>query len=135
MTQSPHAWIRVKNLRLRTFIGFNPEEQEKRQDVVINLDLGYWAKAASDADAVEQALNYKTITKAVINHIEQGRFMLLERLAVDVLEIALADPKTLVARVEVDKPNALRFADSVSIVRWGQREEADPALTRIILRG
>lgn len=104
MRMSPHACIRVRDLRLRTFIGFNPEEREKKQDVVINLDLGYDAQAAVAEDTVEHALNYKTITKAVINHVEQGRFMLLEKLAGDILDLSLSDPRTKVARVEIDKP-------------------------------
>ncbi|WP_350609694.1 dihydroneopterin aldolase, partial [Pseudoalteromonas sp. 41-MNA-CIBAN-0057] len=36
-----NAIINVTNLRLRTFIGFNPDEREKKQDVVINLEIHY----------------------------------------------------------------------------------------------
>ncbi len=39
--------IRVKNLRLRTFVGLNEEEQQKRQDVVINLVIAYDAMRAA----------------------------------------------------------------------------------------
>ena len=35
------AIINIRNLRLRTFIGFNPEETEKKQDVVINIEINY----------------------------------------------------------------------------------------------
>jgi D-erythro-7,8-dihydroneopterin triphosphate epimerase len=34
-----NATINIHNLRLRTYIGFNPEELEKQQDVVINLEI------------------------------------------------------------------------------------------------
>ena len=33
------AKINISNLRLRTFIGFNPEEQAKQQDIIINADI------------------------------------------------------------------------------------------------
>ena len=33
------AITRITNLRLRTFIGFNPDERTKRQDVVINAEI------------------------------------------------------------------------------------------------
>ena len=52
----------VTNLRLRTFIGFNPEEREKKQDVVINLEIPYPADQACETNAIDKALNYKTIT-------------------------------------------------------------------------
>ena len=31
--------IKVKNLLLRTYIGFNPAEQENKQDVIINFEI------------------------------------------------------------------------------------------------
>lgn len=109
------AAIRVRDLRLRTFIGFNAEEREKQQDIVINLEIEHEIDPAAFEDRVEAALNYKTITKAVIRHVENGRFLLLERLVNDVLTICCADPSVTRAAVTIDKPHALRFADSVSV--------------------
>jgi D-erythro-7,8-dihydroneopterin triphosphate epimerase len=109
------AVIRITNLRLRTFIGFNDEEREKQQDVVVNIEIEHEIDPAAFDDRVEAALNYKTITKAVISHIETGRFLLLERLVNDVLAICSTDPAVTCAKVTIDKPHALRFADSVSV--------------------
>ena len=64
------ARIRITNLRLRTFIGFNPEEVEKQQDVIINATIDYRADKASTTDDENDALNYKLITKAMIHHVE-----------------------------------------------------------------
>ena len=110
-----HATINVRNLRLRTYIGFNPEETEKRQDIVVNMEIDYRIAGDVLEDRVEDALNYKTITKQVIHHVEQGRFLLLEKLVADVLDICSAHPSVERAQVTVDKPHALRFADSVSL--------------------
>lgn len=109
------AVIHIKNLRLRTFIGFNPEELEKQQDVIVNAEIHYPAAAAADSDDVENALNYKVLTKEMIAHTEHGAFKLLERLTADLLEIIMQDKKVSYAHVTVDKPHALRFADSVSL--------------------
>lgn len=109
------ATINISNLRLRTFIGFNPEEREKKQDVVINIEISHAVDAAALEDQVESALNYKTITKRVIAYVEQGQFLLLERLVSDVLELCSDHPDISHARVTIDKPHALRFADSVSL--------------------
>jgi D-erythro-7,8-dihydroneopterin triphosphate epimerase len=112
---APEATINITNLRLRTFIGFNPEEREKQQDIVINIEIRYAVNEAALQDDVEQALNYKTITKAVIALVESGRFLLLERLVADVLAVCTAHEDVRFARVTIDKPHALRFADSVSL--------------------
>ncbi|KXJ56771.1 dihydroneopterin triphosphate 2'-epimerase [Neptuniibacter pectenicola] len=114
-----NAIINITNLRLRTFIGFNPDEMQKQQDVVINIEIQYPASNGFTNDDVEQALNYKTITKEIIHHVENGRFLLLEKLVSDVLDICSAHPWTRYAKVTVDKPHALRFADSVSLsLEW-----------------
>lgn len=81
--KSTDAVIRIKNLRLRTYIGFNEEEMKNTQDVVINVEIHYPASQASLSDNVADALNYRTITKAIIAHVENNRFLLLERLTKD----------------------------------------------------
>ena len=119
------ATIRVQNLRLRTFIGFNPEEMEKKQDVVINIEIDYRLSASALRDCVEDALDYKVITKDVIRHVEAGRFLLLEKLVADVLGICSRHPSVTAAQVTIDKPHALRFADSVSLTLEYRADEAD----------
>jgi len=109
------ATINIRNLRLRTYIGFNDEERTKKQDVVLNLEISYRTNPAVFNDEVEGALNYKTITKAVIRQVEEGRFLLLEKLAADVLASCSNHPEVTHARVTIDKPHALRFAESVSL--------------------
>ncbi|MFY0658709.1 dihydroneopterin triphosphate 2'-epimerase [Neptunomonas sp.] len=110
-----NAIIRITNLRLRTYIGFNPEEREKQQDVIINIVIHYPAENAYETDNVKDALNYKTVTKKIIKHVEDGRFLLLEKLVADVLEICTEHHWVKFAAVTIDKPHALRFADSVSL--------------------
>ena len=109
------ATIRIKNLRLRTVIGFNEEEMQKKQDVVINAVIKYDAIKAAENDNVDLAINYKVITKAVIKLVENNRFLLLEKLTHDILALCADHPWVKWAEVEVDKPHALRFADSVSL--------------------
>ncbi len=109
------ALIRVKNLLLRTYIGFNPDEIENKQDVIINI--------AIEADIPEEALladeplgiyDYKIITKQIIELVQDKRFKLLEVLTKNILDLVMSDPRVRWSRIEVDKPHALRFAESVS---------------------
>jgi len=116
------ARIRVKDLRLRTYIGIKEEEILNKQDVLINLTILYAAQQAVEENAIERALNYRTITKAIIAHVEGHRFALLERLTQEVLDLVMAHPEVRYAEVEVDKPHALRFAESVSITLADHRE-------------
>ncbi|GLX16214.1 dihydroneopterin triphosphate 2'-epimerase [Pseudomonas sp. PA15(2017)] len=115
------ARIRVKDLRLRTFIGIKEEEINNKQDVLINLTILYPAVDAVRDNDIEHALNYRTITKAIIAHVEGNRFALLERLTQEILDLVMTHEAVRYAEVEVDKPHALRFAESVSITLAGHR--------------
>jgi D-erythro-7,8-dihydroneopterin triphosphate epimerase len=124
-TPASNAVINIKNLRLRTYIGFNPEEKIKQQDVVINLEIKHTVKRGVFDDRVDDALNYKSVAKAIINHVEEGSFLLLEKLTADIVAICSNHPDVISAKVTVDKPHALRFADSVALTLEYQAETSD----------
>ncbi|WP_163715642.1 dihydroneopterin aldolase [Mangrovibacterium lignilyticum] len=109
------AKIRVKNLLLRTYIGFNPDELVNKQDVVINLEIeAPVPESALESDEPNGIYDYKLVTKKVIAHVQDGHFKLLEVLTSNLLNMIMEDDRVTYAKVEVDKPHALRFAESVS---------------------
>ncbi|CAM6332801.1 D-erythro-7,8-dihydroneopterin triphosphate epimerase [Enterobacter hormaechei] len=116
------AIIRIKNLRLRTFIGIKEEEIANRQDIVVNVVIHYPADKARASEDINDALNYRTITKSIIQYVENNRFALLEKLTQDVLDIAREHHWVTYAEVEIDKLHALRYADSVSMTLSWQRQ-------------
>ena len=116
------ARIDIENLRLRTYIGFNPDERTKLQDVIVNATIHYRADRAFASDDAGDALDYKIITKRMIALVENGRFQLLEKLASDLLAIAIESEQVSRAEVRVDKPHALRFADSVAVTLAASRD-------------
>ncbi len=107
--------IRIKNLRLRTILGVNPEEREALQDVVINVEIEVDGQKAVETDSLAHAVNYRELTKRVIDRVERFSGYLLETLANQILKLIMEDKRIKRAVVEVDKPYALRFADSVSV--------------------
>ncbi len=116
------AVIRVKDLLIRTYIGFNPEELVNKQDVLINLEMETdIPEAALEADEPDGIFDYKTVTKKVIALVQDGRFKLLEVLTKKILDLIMEDERVVRARVEVDKPHALRFAESVSLQMEARR--------------
>jgi FolB domain-containing protein len=107
--------IQIVDLLLRTIIGVNQEERRNRQDVLINITLYADTRAAGASDDIEDAVNYRTITKRVIKRVEESGFNLVERMAADVAAICLQDPRVEAVDVRVEKPGALRFARSVGV--------------------
>lgn len=113
--------IRIKNLRLRAITGINNWERKDLQDIVINAEIEYDGDAAAESDDIEDGLDYRAITKRIISEVQSSRFHLLDKLAARILETIMQEQKVLRATVEVDKPHALRFADSVSVVCSAER--------------
>ena len=109
------ATIRITNLRLRTVIGANDWERDIKQDVVLNITITFDAKKSRATDSLEDTIDYKSLSKAIIQQVESSSYYLLERLADAVLEIIMNDNRVQTATVRIDKPGALRFADSVSL--------------------
>ncbi len=107
--------IKIENLRLRTIIGIYDWEKENRQDLVINVSIDFDGRKAAESDNIEDTLDYKAINKKIISFVETNDFNLLERVAGGICDIVFEDPVVRWASVKVEKPGALRFADSVSV--------------------
>lgn len=108
--------IEIHDLLMRCIIGINPEERVKKQDVIVNLTLFQDMRQPGASDQIDDAVNYKTLTKAIIDHVEGSSYFLVERLAHKIAEIAIKQFGAEHVVVSVQKPGALRFARSVGVV-------------------
>jgi FolB domain-containing protein len=107
--------ILIRDLLVRGIVGINPEERRAKQDILVNLELWVDISAAAASDAIDSAVNYRTVCKRVIEHIETSAPLLVERLATDIARLVLAEFGVARVRVRVEKPGALRFARSVGV--------------------
>ena len=107
--------IEIKDLLIRAIIGVNDDERENRQDVIINISLETDTQAAGRTDDVSDAVNYRTITKQVIELVERSEYFLVEKMAEQIANLCLEDKRVERVQVSVEKPGALRFARSVGV--------------------
>lgn len=107
--------IEIKGLRLRCIIGFNPEERREKQDVIIDMTLFTDLRVGGETDNPDDILNYRTVNKAVIKHVEASSYNTLEALATSIARVAIVDCGVQHIQVSVWKPGALRFTDSVGV--------------------
>jgi FolB domain-containing protein len=105
----------VRDLLVRGIVGLNEWERKKKQDILINLDIFTDIKSAGISDDVAETVNYRTITKAVIETVEESSFFLVEALATEIARLIIIDHGVGRVRVRVEKPGALRFARSVGV--------------------
>jgi|SRR5690554_3532584 len=108
--------VRVEKLRLRAYIGFIDWEKVKLQDVVVSYSFKYNTSKAAVSDDVSDAVNYKTLTKQIIDLVDNKSFHLIEFLAEKIYEhIQNFNKNVQDIHVKVEKPHALRFSDNVLV--------------------
>ena len=90
--------IRVKDLSLRTFIGFKPHEKKYKQDVIIHLEVEVDTSMVESNDDYETEgfYDYRNMSKTVTKLVEESRYDLLEALTRRILDEIMSNPLDLV---------------------------------------
>lgn len=109
------ATIFIRDLLLRTEVGFNAHEIGKKQDLLLNIAIHYELAGEQVSDDPNDALDYRTICKSIIDLVEGRKYQLLETVAANIVQLLLAAERVRKVEVTVDKPHALRFAQSVAV--------------------
>ncbi len=118
----------IKDLLVRGILGINPKERVQRQDILINVIMWADTRPAARSDDIADAVNYRTVAKAIIDHVENGQPLLVERLVEEIAQLCFeTDTRIQAVEVSVEKPGALRFARSVGVRIFRKREKHAPA--------
>ncbi len=116
--------ILIKDLSVPGILGINPDERINEQEILINAVLWADTRPAAISDDIDDAVNYRTITKALIAHVRDGKPMLVERLVQDLVDICFdLEPRIMQVEMTVEKPGALRYARSVGINITRRRDQ------------
>lgn len=107
--------IIIKNLLVRGIIGINDWERKTRQDILVNIDIFSPISKSATSDQIDDTVNYRTITKSIINLIENTEFFLVEALATEIAKMCLTNYPIEKIMVRIEKPLAVRFAQSVGV--------------------
>lgn len=105
----------IKDLMVRGVIGISDKERSQPQDIVINAELFTDISKGSLTDDINNCVNYRTVAKAIIKHIQEVSRYTVEALADDIAKICLATENVTKVKVRVEKPGAVRFSKSVGV--------------------
>lgn len=108
--------VYVRNLRIDCVIGAFEWERRIRQTVAIDLDLAADAARAASTDRLADTVDYKAITKRLVDVVGKSEFRLVETLAERVAQVVLQEFTVAWVRVRVNKKGALRHAGDVGVV-------------------
>ncbi len=108
--------IYLHDLEIETVIGIYDWEREIRQTIVLDLDMTADIQKAAASDAIDDTLNYKAVSKRLIQFVGTSRFQLVETLAEEVANILLNEFGIPWVRVRVNKKGAVRYAGDVGVI-------------------
>ncbi|MDA9557452.1 dihydroneopterin aldolase [Vibrio sp.] len=106
----------IEQLEMITTIGVYDWEQEIKQKLVLDIEMAHDNRKAGKSDNVEDALDYSLVSQLVLDHIEGGRFLLVERVAEEIAELILASFSVEKVKIKLTKPGAVPQARGVGVI-------------------
>ena len=111
----PTDTIYIRDLLVRGIIGIYDWEQKNKQDMLINAEIVVDISKAGQTDEIDDAVNYKSICKKMIQMAEKNTSKLIEHLIERMASMILTEFPVHSVKLTIDKPGALRFSKSVGI--------------------
>lgn len=106
----------IEQLEVITTIGAYDWEQDIKQKLVLNIEMAHDNRPAGKSDDVNDALDYAQVSQAVLNHIENGHFQLVERVAEEVAELIMTTFAVPWVKIHLIKPGAVLQAKGVGVI-------------------
>jgi len=106
----------IRGLRIDTVIGIYDWEREIRQPVVLDLEMSTDVRRAAASECIEDAVDYKAVTKRLIAFVEAGEFQLVETLAERCAAIVREEFHVDWGRLTLNKVGAVSAARDVGVI-------------------
>jgi dihydroneopterin aldolase len=105
----------IEDLRIQTIIGVFDWEREIKQTVSLDLEMAFDISAAARSDSIADTLDYKAVSKRLIQFVERSEYQLVEALAEECARIVLAEFPVDWLRLKLSKPGAVRGSSAVGV--------------------
>jgi dihydroneopterin aldolase len=114
----------VKDLRFKTIVGCWDWERQLPQYISIDLEMGWDVRKTAASKKLDDALNYKSVSKRVEEFVVAEQFELVETAADSIAAMVMSEFSVPWIRVAIHKPFAVARSKSVGVVvERGERGE------------
>lgn len=111
-TRLRHVFVR--DLTLMASIGIYRHEQDQRQRIRVNIDLGV-VEAQPIDDMIDNVVSYETVIADVRRLVDSGHVNLVETLAERIAALCLEDHRVRTTRIRVEKLDVFANVASVGV--------------------
>ncbi len=106
----------IEALEIECVIGIYDWERKIRQPVVLDLEMDSDNRKPAATDDIADTLDYKAISKRLIEFVSASEFGLVETLAERCCAIVMEEFGVQRVRLKLAKPGAVRGAKAVGVI-------------------
>lgn len=108
--------IFLSGLTTECIIGIWDWERKIKQKVVIDLEMAADIRKAATSDSIEDTLDYKRVSKRLLQFVSDSEFQLVETLTDRIAQIIITEFGVSWVRVKLNKQGAVRASRDVGIL-------------------
>ena len=106
----------IEGLEIDTLIGIYDWERRIRQTLVFDIEMAFDNRVPAASDDIALTLNYKDVSKRLVEYVSESGFGLVETLAERCAAIILEEFGVAQVRLKLSKPGAVRGARAVGVM-------------------
>jgi len=106
----------IEGLEIDALIGIYDWERRIRQTLRFDIEMGFDNRLPAASDNIADTLNYKSISKRLVEFVQQSDYGLVETLAERCAQLILDEFGVRHVRLKLSKPGAVRGAIAVGVI-------------------
>jgi len=115
--------VYIRDLRIDAVIGIYEWEQRIRQQISVNIEMGWDNRKAAQSDDIKDTLNYKAAANLVKELVDKSEVQLVEALAENIAALLLEEMNIPWIKVSLGKPMAVTGSQEVGVTIERTREQ------------
>lgn len=106
----------IEALEIDCVIGIYDWERKIRQPILLDIEMGFDNRKSAASDDIADTLDYKAISKRLIQFVGDSSFGLVEALAENCCRIIMEEFGVAQVKLKLSKPGAVRGSKAVGVI-------------------
>ena len=113
----------IKDFIIQEIIGIHDYEKTKKQKIKFNIVLDIDQNTVPNEKDIKSIVDYEKITNKLENLTKDKKYNFLESLAEDSFKEIFEDKRISSVKIKIEKPDAIKNADSVGVEVFKTRKD------------
>jgi 7,8-dihydroneopterin aldolase/epimerase/oxygenase len=106
----------IEALEIECVIGIYDWERKIKQPIVLDIEMAFDNRPPAASDNIEDTLDYKAVSKRLIQFVSESSYGLVEKLAEECCKIIIEEFKVKHVKFKLSKVGAVRGAKAVGVM-------------------